>query len=133
MNDEKFQLLILSSSCIIICLTASAFLYKIYRKVQFLKRNILTLLDELYVYNYTFFVCLQCSICLFSLLTNQNLRNDHVYFVFYILLYGSLNIGFFVAICLSFCRVFIIHKVKIFEKFASNNVNVLFSLLPFTI
>jgi hypothetical protein len=72
--------------------------------------NILTRLDELLVLNSTIFVCVQCSICLFSLLCKA--RNDFLYLAFYVVLYGSLVIGFGVTIGLSCSRVLIIISVS---------------------
>ena len=107
--STKLQIGLLCAICMIVAIVAAGILYKYYKAVPYLKRNLLTRLDELYVFNYAFFVCLQCLICLISLSTEA--RNDYAYLVLFVILYTSLNIGFAVATALSFCRVFIIKKV----------------------
>ena len=97
-------------SCILISVSACTILCVYFRSVPFIKKNILTRLDELFVLNYTFFVCVQSSVCLLSVLTKA--RNDYLYLVCYIVLYGSLNIGLGLSIGLSIARVLIIMAVS---------------------
>ena len=70
------------------------------------KKNILTLLDELYVCNWNIFVFLQGFVYLLSLLCEA--RNDYVCLAFYVILYSSLALGFGVTIGHSFFIVLII-------------------------
>ena len=91
-------------------ITAGIILCIHYWSIPYLKKNVLTRLDELFVQNYIFFVIAQCCICLFSLLDEN--RNKYIYLFFYFILYTSLCIGFGVAIGLSCCRVLIITEVS---------------------
>ena len=107
----KLQIGSVSVLCILASISASSILCSYYRSVPAIKKNILTRLDELYVMNFTFFVCAQCFVCLFSLLFE--LRNDYIYLVFFIIIYGSFDLCGVIGIALSFCRVFIIMSVSI--------------------
>ena len=106
----KFAVGFLSILCILVSIFASTILCSYFRSIPYIKKNILTRLDELYVLNYTFFVCSQSCVCLFSLLTT--FRNDYLYLAFYIILYGSFTVGFCIAIGLSLARVLIIMSVS---------------------
>ena len=90
--------------------------------MPFIKKNLLTRLDELFVLNFTFFVCVQSSVCLVSVLTKT--RNDYLYLGCYIVLYGSLNIAFGIGIGLSYVRVLIIMEVSIFSPTYLGNVSI---------
>ena len=100
----------LATACILVSVAAGGILCSYFRSIPYIRKNILTRLDELLVLNSTIFVCVQCSICLFSLLCKA--RNDFLYLAFYVVLYGSLVIGFGVTIGLSCSRVLIIILVR---------------------
>ena len=121
MDTLKLQIGSVSVLCILVSISASSILCSYYWSVPQIKKNILTRLDELYVMNYTFFVCAQCLVSLFSLLFEA--RNDFVYLAFFIIIYGSFDLCGGIGIALSFCRVFIIMAVS---KYIT-------SLLPFGI
>ena len=106
----KLQIGSVAVLCILVSVSASSILYSYFRSVPYIKKNVLTRLDELYVINFTFFVCIQCSVCLFSLLCNA--RNDFLYLTFFITIYGSLDLCGGIGIALSFCRVFILMWVS---------------------
>ena len=106
----KLQIGSVSVLCILVSVFASSILYSYFRSVPSIKKNVLTRLDELYVINFTFFVCTQCSVCLFSLMCEA--RNDYVYLTFFIIIYGSLDLCDGIGIALSFCRVFILMSVS---------------------
>ena len=106
----KLQIGCVSVLCILISISACSILCSYYRSVPYIKKNILTRLDELYVINFTFLACLQCLICLFSLLCEA--RNDYVYLVFFFIVYGSVSLCFEMSTVLSVCRVFIIMAVS---------------------
>ena len=118
-ENLKLQIGSVSVLCILVSISASSILYSYYRSVPSIKKNLLTHLDELFVINFTFFVCVQCSVCLFSLLCE--VRNDYLYLTFFIIIYGSLNLCGGIGIAFSFCRVFILvsrssrndHQVKL--------------------
>ena len=82
------------------------------------RTSLLTLMNSLSL-TLLFVVCVQCSVCLFSLLCE--VRNDYLYLTFFIIIYGSLNLCGGIGIAFSFCRVFILvsvssrndHKVKL--------------------
>jgi hypothetical protein len=95
----------LLASCSVLSMSACTILCSYFRSVPNIKKNILTRLDELFVLNFTFFVCAQSCVCLLSVLTTA--RNDYLYLACYVVLYGSLNIGFGIAVGLSFARVLI--------------------------
>ena len=99
-----------------VSISASSILYSYYGSVPYIKKNILTRLDELFIVNFTFFVFAQCSVCLFSLLCEA--RNDYIYLAFFITIYGSLDLCGGIGIALSFCRVFILVSVS-----SKNNQN----------
>ena len=102
----KLQLGFLSILCILVSVSACSILCSYFRSVPFIKKNILTYLDEFLVLILTFFVCFQCFVCLLSLMCEA--RNDYVYLAFYTIQYGSLVIQLGIGIGLSFSRVFII-------------------------
>ena len=105
----KLQIGFLSLLCILLSISTSSILCSYYSSVPYIKKNILTRLDELYIHNWNIFVCVQCFVCLLSLFCDA--RNDYLYLTFYVVLYGSLTLGFGVTISLSFCRVLIIMEV----------------------
>ena len=109
-DQEKLFIGCLCVLLISLSITAGIILCIHYRSIPYLKKNILTRLDELFVQNYIFFVSVQCCICLFSLFDGN--RNKYIYLFFYFILYTSLCIGFGVAIGLSCCRVLIITEVS---------------------
>ena len=109
-DTSKLQIGFISILCILISVSACSILCRYYRSVPYIKKNILTRLDELLVLSYTFFICFQCFVCLLSVMCEA--RNDYVYLAFYIILYGSLAIAFGITIGLSFCRVLIIMSVS---------------------
>ena len=97
--------------CIFLSIFVSFILCSYYNTIPIIKKNILTHMDELFVLNFTFFVCSQCSVCLLSLMCEA--RNDFFYLAFFILVYGSLTLSSGILLLLSFCRVFIIIWVSI--------------------
>ena len=119
-NLLNLQLGLLSTLCILVSVICCSILYSFYSTVPVIKKNILTCLDELLVFSFTFFVCFQCSLCLLSLLTEK--RNESVYFVFYIILYGDLVNIMGIGIGLSFSRVFIILRVCFLKFFNCTNI-----------
>ena len=96
--------------CILVSIFISSILFSYYRSVPYIKKNLLTRLDNLYVLNFTFFVCGQCFVCIFSLLCDK--RNDVLYLAVFVIITGSLTIVFGITIVLSFCRVYIIMAVS---------------------
>ena len=86
-NTLKLQIGCVSLLCILISFSACSILCSYYRSVPYIKKNILTRLDELYVINFTFLACSQCLLCLFSLVCEA--RNDYVYLVFFFTISGS--------------------------------------------
>ena len=120
MNFQSFpstldlMLGILSSVCILLSVSVCITLCCFFRSIPYIKKNLLTFLDELLVVNFTIFVCVQCSVCLFSLICSA--RNQYVYLAFYIILYGSAVLGLGIGIVLSFARVFILLWVSVDES-----------------
>jgi hypothetical protein len=110
LDTLNLQIGSVSVLCILVSISAGCILCSYYRSVPHIKKNILTRLDELYVMNFTFFVCAQCLVCLFSLLCEA--RNEYLYLVFFIIIYGSFDLCGGIGIALSFCRVFIIFAVS---------------------
>lgn len=97
--------------CIVVSVPVCGSLLFFYRSIHSTKKNILTRLDELFVITCTFYVCMQCIVCLFSLL--NDFRNGYLYLTFYIIQYGSLALCLTIAIALSCSRVFIIIRVSL--------------------
>ena len=102
----KLELGSLSVLCILVSISSCSILCSYFSTVPYIKKNILTRLDELLIQNFTFFVCFQCSVCLISLIQQE--RNDYLYLAFYIILYGSLVNIMGIGIGLSLSRVLII-------------------------
>ena len=113
-GDIKFFLGSVSILCITISNAVSSILCAYYSSVPYIKKNILTRLDELFVRNWNIFVCLQGFVVLNSLIFN--FRNEYVYFGFYVILYGSLALAFMVTISITICRVIIIIEVKLLNQ-----------------
>ena len=111
----QIQILILCSICIIISLVACCSLTSHYKSVPFTKKNILTKLDEFFVFCLTFFVCIQCAICAFSAITNM--RNELIYLIIYVILYSSFTVIMAIAISLSCFRILILNFVRIYLRF----------------
>ena len=102
----KLQLGAVSLVSFLVGFSACFILFSYFSSIPTIKKNLLTRLDELLVLTFTLFVCLQCSICLFSLAVDW--RNDYLYIVFYVLLYGCMIMGFGIWLALNCARVFII-------------------------
>ena len=110
-DTHDLPLSFLSIVCLFIGIMCCIILLCYFSSIPTIKKNVLTYLDELLVFSLTMVVCVQCSVCLFSLV--QPLRNDYLYLVFYIILYGGVVNGFGIGVALSFFRVLIILSVSI--------------------
>ena len=104
------ELCFVSILCILVSIFVSSILFSYYRSVSYIKKSLLTRLDNLLILNLTFGVCGQCFICIFSLLCDK--RNEFLYLAVFVIIYGSLTIAFGITIVLSFCRVYIIMAVS---------------------
>ena len=109
-NTLALQLGLLSCVCLFVSIPCCFILIRFFSSIPNLKKNILTHLEELLVMNLTFIVCCQCSVAIFSLV--QACRNDYLYLLFYIVLYGAVAMVFGIGVALSFFRVFIIISVS---------------------
>ena len=107
----ELQLGLLSLVCLVNSTVCGFILFSYFSSLQPIKKNVLTRLDELFVLQLTCFSFCQCSVCMFSLVTDW--RNDYIYLVFFIVMYSSLAMAFSTVLALSFSRVFIIHSVSI--------------------
>ena len=109
-DTHDLQLSFLSIVCLLISITCCIILLCYFSSIPTIKKNVLTYLDELLVLSLTLVVCVQCLVCLFSLV--QVWRNDYLYLIFYIFLYGGVVCGFGIGFALSFFRVLIILSVS---------------------
>ena len=102
----ELHLGLLSISCLGSSSVCCLILFNYFSSIPSIKKNVLTRLDELLVLQLTFSVFCQCSVCLFSLVTNW--RNDYLYLIFFIVMCSSLLMSFSILVALSFSRVFIL-------------------------